>query len=101
MGAMYQLSDPFAVATDHHKSRKKNNHGNQTMHNAEQPADSERDSSPLSQSDHLNEAAANSFVNTPKQYTNIGQTGVQTDIFESEPTTDSDSLRKWSPSVPV
>ena len=30
MGATDQLSDPFAVVTDHHKSRKTTNHGNPT-----------------------------------------------------------------------
>ena len=93
MGATDHLSDPFVVLTDHHKSRKTTNHGDPTKQNAEQPAASEGDRSPLSQSDHLNQAAANSFVNTHKQSTNIGRAGVQNDILDSEPTTDSDSLK--------
>ena len=66
MGSTDQLSDLFAVVTDHHKSRKTTNHGNPTKQNAEQPEASKVYCSPLSQSDHLNQAAANSFVNTPK-----------------------------------
>ena len=66
MGATDQLSDPFAVVKDHHKSRITTNHGNSTKQNSEQSASSEGDCSPLSQSDHLNQAAAISFVNTPK-----------------------------------
>ena len=93
MGATDQLSYPFAVVTDHHKIRKTTNHGNPTKHNAEQPAASEGDCSPLSQYDHLNQDAANSFLNNHKQSTNIGQAGVQTEIFDSKPTTDSDSLQ--------
>ena len=93
MGATDQLSDPFAVVIDHHKIRKTTNHGNPTKQNAEQLAASEGDRSPLSQSNHLNQDAANSFVNTPKQSTNIGRAGVQTEIFDSKPTTDSDSLK--------
>ena len=52
---------------------------------------------PLLQSNHFNQSAANSFVNKPKQSTNIGRAGVQTAIFDSKPTTDSDSLKipKW------
>ena len=93
MGAMDHLSDPFSAVTDHHKTCKTTNHGSPTKQNAEQPAASEGDSPPHSQSDHLNQAADNSFVNTPKQSTNIGRSGVQTEIFNSEPTTDSDSLK--------
>ena len=93
MGATYQLSDPFAGVTDHHKSRKTTNHGNLTKQNYEQPEASKGYRSPLSQSNHLNQATSNSFVNTPKQFTNIGRAGVQTDIFDSELTTDSDSLK--------
>ena len=59
MGATDQLSDPFVVVTDHHKNRKNTNHGNPTKQNAEQPAASEGDCLPLSQSDSLNQAAAN------------------------------------------
>ena len=47
MGAMDQLSDPFTVVTDHHKSRKTTNNGNPTKHNAEQPAASKGYRSPL------------------------------------------------------
>ena len=93
MGATDQLQDPFAVVTDHHKSRKTTNHGNPTKQNAEQPAASEGDLSPIFQFDNFNQAAANSFVNTSKQSTDIGRAGVQTDIFDSEPTTDSDFLK--------
>ena len=93
MGATDQISNPFAVVTDHHKIRNTTNHGNTTKQNAEQPVASEEDFSPLSQSNHLNRAADNSFVNTPKQSTNIGRSGVQTDIFDSERTADSDSLK--------
>ena len=47
MGATYQLSDPFTVVTDHHKSRKTANHGNLTKQNAERPAASEGDLSQI------------------------------------------------------
>ena len=80
MGARDQLSDPFSVVTDHHKSRKTTNHGNPTKQNAEKSAASEGYCLPLSQSDHFHQSAANSFVNTTKQSTNIGQAGVQADI---------------------
>ena len=93
MGATDHLSDTFAVVTDHQKSRKTTNHGNLKKQNAEQPAASKGDRSPLSQLDNLNQDAANSFMSTPKQSTNIGRAGVQTDIFDSKPTTDSDSLK--------
>ena len=88
-----QISDPFAVVIYHHKKCKTTNHGNLTKQNAGQPAASEGDQSPLSQSSHLNQAVANSFLNTPKQSTTIGLAGVQTDIFDSEPTTASDSFQ--------
>ena len=81
MGATDHLSDTFAVVTDHQKSRKTTNHGNLKKQNAEQPAASKGDRSPLSQLDNLNQDAANSFMSTPKQSTNIGRAGVQTDIF--------------------
>ena len=93
MGATDQLSYPFAVVTDHHKSPKTTNHGNLTKQNDEQPKASEGDHSPLLQSDNLNQATASSFVNTPKKSTNIGRAGVQTENFNSKLTTDSDSLK--------
>ena len=67
MGATDHLSDPFAIVRDHQKSRKTTNHGNPTNQNAEQPAASKGYRLPLFQSDCLNQAAANSFVNTHKQ----------------------------------
>ena len=75
MGATDQLSDPFAVVIDHYKSCKMTNHGNPTKQNAEQPVASEGYRSPLLQSDHLNQAAANSFVNMHKQSINIRRAG--------------------------
>ena len=47
MGEMDQLSDPFTVVTDHHKSRRTTNNGNPTKNNAEQPAASDGDRLPL------------------------------------------------------
>ena len=70
MGATDQLQDPLAVVTDHHKSRKTTTHGNPIKQNAEQPAASKGDRLPLLQSDHFNQAVANSFVNTVKSIEN-------------------------------
>ena len=65
MGAAGQISYPFDDVADHHKSRKTTNYENPKKENAEQPAASEGDRSPILQSNHLNQAAYNSFVNMP------------------------------------
>ena len=83
MGEKDQLSDPFTVVTDHHKSLKqtKRIHGKPATPSAniaaadthdrgpQTRAGQERNHSPLTQSDQVNQAAANSFGNTGKQST--------------------------------
>ena len=83
MGASDQLSDPFAVVAYHHKRRKTTNPGSPTSkQNSEKAAigASEGDSFPLLQSDHLNQAAANPFVNS-RERSYIGRAEVKTDHF--------------------
>ena len=66
IGAPYQISDPFTVVTDHHKRRKTTNLGSPTSNqNAETPATaaSKGGTSPILQSNHLIQAADNSFLN--------------------------------------
>ena len=89
----HDITCPLTVCPLRQHSFERTNHGNPTKQNAGQPEASEGDHSPLSQSNHLNQDASNSFVNTPNQSTNIGEAGLQTDILNSKPRTDSDSLK--------
>ena len=74
--------------TDNHKRRKITKPGSPTSNkNAEAPETAASDGyiSPLSLSDHLNQAAAYSFVNSLEKYY-IDQAEVQTDHLNSTPT---------------
>ena len=86
MVAKDQLSDPFAVATDHHK-RQKTNTTVYSLPNPNTVLPSKGDSSTPSQTEKLSEPAANSF-----EHPIIDRSGLFTDTFgNSKPTLNNKS----------
>ena len=89
--AMDQISDPFAIVTDHTKHRKTDTRGYSSMSSNIHTSDSEGDnspgnSSPPSQHNKMNDVAANSFASIGNLFSNVTRAVVHTNNFDSNPT---------------